>query len=104
MAELAAPVRVSPFIRGCRWGALVLGIMWGISRQSSLSKKEAKLREIEAKKKVILDAKRAEEKKRLNKVLSLVFIKLIGLPAAVVTCGFCTSKVEWSMKMLVLIF
>ncbi|XP_067129484.1 ATP synthase subunit e, mitochondrial [Centruroides vittatus] len=80
MAELAAPVRVSPFIRGCRWGALVLGIMWGITRQRSLSKKEAKLREIEAKKKVILDAKRAEEKKRLNKEEMLYLAKEAGVP------------------------
>lgn len=80
MAELAPPVRVSPFIRGCRWGALILGIMWGATRHRSLSKKEAKLREIEAKKRVILEAKQAEEKKRLNKEEMLYLAQQAGVP------------------------
>ncbi|XP_072941304.1 ATP synthase subunit e, mitochondrial [Epargyreus clarus] len=64
MADLpyGPPVRVSPLIRFGRWSFLGAGIMYGAFHQNRLSKKEAKLREIEAKEKVIRDEKLAKEK------------------------------------------
>ncbi|KAI8118399.1 hypothetical protein FF38_04426 [Lucilia cuprina] len=59
-----APVRVSPLIKFGRWSLLTLGIGYGAFHQNRLSKKEEKVREIEAQQKVIRDAKLAEEKKR----------------------------------------
>ncbi|KDR13115.1 ATP synthase subunit e, mitochondrial [Zootermopsis nevadensis] len=67
MADLPAPLRVSPLIRFGRWSFLAAGIAWGAIRHRSLSKKENALREIEAKQKPIRDAKLAAEKKRLAK-------------------------------------
>ncbi|XP_063544137.1 ATP synthase subunit e, mitochondrial [Cydia strobilella] len=56
------PVRVSPLIRFGRWSLLTVGIAYGAFHQNRLSKREAKLREIEAKEKPIRDAKIAAEK------------------------------------------
>ncbi|XP_041968796.1 ATP synthase subunit e, mitochondrial [Aricia agestis] len=56
------PVKVSPLIRFGRWSLLTTGILYGAYHQSRLSKKEAKLREIEAKEKVIRDEKLKQEK------------------------------------------
>lgn len=52
---------------------LSAGILYGVSRQSSLEKKEEKLRVIRAQKKAIKDAKLAEEKKRANEGLLISF-------------------------------
>ncbi|KAI5634116.1 ATP synthase E chain domain-containing protein [Phthorimaea operculella] len=64
MSELpyGPPVRVSPLIRFGRWSFLGAGILYGAFHQSRLSKKEAKLREIEAKEKVVRDEKLKAEK------------------------------------------
>ncbi|XP_063371557.1 ATP synthase subunit e, mitochondrial [Cydia amplana] len=56
------PVRVSPLIRFGRWSLLTVGIAYGAFHQNRLSKREAKLREIEAKEKPIRDAKIKAEK------------------------------------------
>ncbi|OWR48026.1 H+ transporting ATP synthase subunit e [Danaus plexippus plexippus] len=66
MADLpyGPPVRVSPLIRFGRWSFLGLGVAYGAFHQNRLSKKEAKLREIEAKEKVVKDAKLKEERQR----------------------------------------
>ncbi|XP_026318348.1 ATP synthase subunit e, mitochondrial [Hyposmocoma kahamanoa] len=56
------PVRVSPLIRFGRWSLLTVGIAYGAFHQNRLSRKEAKFREIQAKEKVIKDAKLKEEK------------------------------------------
>lgn len=66
--ELPAPVRVSPLIKFGRWSLLTVGILYGMSRHRSLSKKEAVLRDIEAKKHAELAPKIAAEKARLSKV------------------------------------
>lgn len=58
-----APVRVSPLIKFARWSLLTVGIGYGAFHQNRLSKKEAKVREIEAQQKIVRDAKLAEEKK-----------------------------------------
>ncbi|KAF2894854.1 hypothetical protein ILUMI_11324 [Ignelater luminosus] len=63
MADLAAPVRVSPLIRFGRWGLLSAGILYGMFHQGRLSRKEAAIREIELKQKAIRDEKLAKEKK-----------------------------------------
>nr|CAD7261159.1 unnamed protein product [Timema shepardi]CAD7405834.1 unnamed protein product [Timema poppensis] len=67
MADLVAPVRVSPLIKFSRWSLLLLGVSYGAIRYSSLSKKENANREIEAKQKAIRDVKLAQEKERLAK-------------------------------------
>lgn len=59
-----APVRVSPLIKLGRWSLLLVGIAYGAAHQSRLSKREEKVREVEAQQKVVRDAKLAEEKKR----------------------------------------
>jgi len=79
-AALPAPVRVSPFIKLCRYSALGLGIFWGASRHRSISKKELAYREYESKQKVIRDARNAEEKKRLNKEELLYLARETGTP------------------------
>ncbi|XP_063632435.1 ATP synthase subunit e, mitochondrial [Cydia splendana] len=56
------PVRVSPLIRFGRWSLLTVGIAYGAFHQNRLSKREAKLREIEAKEKPVRDAKIKAEK------------------------------------------
>ncbi|KAL0803420.1 hypothetical protein ABMA28_012842 [Loxostege sticticalis] len=58
------PVRVSPLIRFGRWSFLTAGILYGAFHQNRLSKKEAAFREVEAKEKVVRDAKLKEEKAR----------------------------------------
>lgn len=45
---------------------LSVGILYGVSRQASLEKKEEKLKVIRAQQKAIKDAKIAEEKARSN--------------------------------------
>ncbi|GLV31683.1 ATP synthase subunit E [Carabus blaptoides fortunei] len=64
MADLPAPVRVSPLIKFGRWSFLIAGILYGAAHQSRLSKREVKIREVEDAQKAIRDAKIAEEKKR----------------------------------------
>ncbi|GJQ72886.1 Atp5i [Trypoxylus dichotomus] len=63
MSGLPAPVRVSPLIKFGRWSLLTVGVLYGAFHQGRLSRKENALREIEAKQKVVRDAKLAEEKK-----------------------------------------
>ncbi|XP_065332897.1 ATP synthase subunit e, mitochondrial [Cloeon dipterum] len=65
--ELPAPVRVSPLIKFGRWSLLTVGILYGMSRHRSLAKKEAALREVEAKRQAELAPKLAAEKARLSK-------------------------------------
>ncbi|CRK98746.1 CLUMA_CG011973, isoform A [Clunio marinus] len=60
--ELGTPVRVSPLIKLARWSFLIMGIFYGAYHQNRLAKREVGIREIEAKQKVIRDAKLAEEK------------------------------------------
>ncbi|TMW46282.1 hypothetical protein DOY81_008639 [Sarcophaga bullata] len=76
-----APVRVSPLIKFGRWSLLVTGIAYGAFHQNRLSKKEEKVREIEAQQKVIRDAKLAEEKKR-NAAAEIRALEELSKPAA----------------------
>ncbi|XP_019865667.1 ATP synthase subunit e, mitochondrial [Aethina tumida] len=63
MADLPAPVRVSPLIKFGRWSFLTVGVLYGAFHQNRLSKKEAAFREVESKRKAERDAKLAAEKK-----------------------------------------
>ncbi|XP_037051777.1 ATP synthase subunit e, mitochondrial [Bradysia coprophila] len=62
---LPAPGTVSPLIKFGRYSFLTLGIAYGAYHQSRLSKREVKIREVEAEQKKIRDAKLAIEKKRM---------------------------------------
>ncbi|KAL6429802.1 hypothetical protein ACFW04_007588 [Cataglyphis niger] len=57
------PLRVSPFIKFCRWSLLLSGIAYGVYHQRRLSRKENARREEELRLKPIRDAKLAEEKR-----------------------------------------
>ncbi|XP_015912620.1 ATP synthase subunit e, mitochondrial [Parasteatoda tepidariorum] len=61
--ELAPPLRVSPFIRACRYGALFTGVVYGTLRFKYLKRKETKIRDYNQKQKAILNAKLEEENK-----------------------------------------
>ncbi|KAL1461020.1 hypothetical protein WDU94_012953 [Cyamophila willieti] len=75
---LPVPVNVSPLIKFARWTMLSAGILYGVSRNASLEKKEEKLKVIRAQNKAIKDAKLAEEKKRANAVELAELSKLAG--------------------------
>jgi len=76
-----APVRVSPLIKLGRWSLLLVGIAYGAAHQSRLSKREEKVREIEAQQKVVRDAKLAEEKKR-NAEAEIKALEALSKPAS----------------------
>ncbi|EZA55283.1 hypothetical protein DMN91_006607 [Ooceraea biroi] len=61
------PLRVSPFIKFCRWSLLVTGIAYGAFHHRRYSKRENARREEELRLKPMRDAKLAEEK-RLAKI------------------------------------
>ncbi|KAF4517416.1 hypothetical protein B566_EDAN005025 [Ephemera danica] len=73
MADLAAPVRVSPLIK------VRFGILYGLSRNRSLGKKEAAYREVEDKKRAEREAKHAAEKERLSKEELINLAKAAGV-------------------------
>ncbi|GBL89538.1 hypothetical protein AVEN_87871-1 [Araneus ventricosus] len=78
-AELPPPLRVSPFIRACRYGALGTGLVYGILRFKYLKRKETKRRDFENKQKAILDAKKAEEAKVNQRNEMLYLAKECGI-------------------------
>ncbi|XP_032676130.1 ATP synthase subunit e, mitochondrial [Odontomachus brunneus] len=57
------PLRVSPFIKFCRWSLLITGIAYGAYFQRKFSKRENARREEELRLKPMRDAKLAEEKR-----------------------------------------
>ncbi|KAG8234350.1 hypothetical protein J437_LFUL014803 [Ladona fulva] len=79
MADVPAPVRVSPLIKFGRWSFLFAGILWGASRHRSLSKKENALREIEEKTRAAREAKLAEEKARASKAELMALAAQAGI-------------------------
>uniref|UniRef100_A0A023FYA4 ATP synthase F(0) complex subunit e, mitochondrial n=1 Tax=Amblyomma parvum TaxID=251391 RepID=A0A023FYA4_AMBPA len=80
MVELAPPVSVSPFIRACRWGFLAAGIFYGAFNYKRLSRKEAKVREYEAKQMEILKVKREAEKQKQIREEMITLAKDVGVP------------------------
>ncbi|XP_046386864.1 ATP synthase subunit e, mitochondrial [Ischnura elegans] len=79
MADLPAPVKVSPLIKFGRWSFLVAGVLWGASRHRSLSKKEAGIRAVEEKTRAAKEAKLAEEKARMSKEELINLAKAAGV-------------------------
>jgi len=79
-AALPEPIRVSPLIRVGRWSLLALGIMYGMSRQRSLSKRETKLRAIAEQERPAKEAAAAKEKARLNRDELIYLAKETGTP------------------------
>uniref|UniRef100_A0A6M2E0Q1 ATP synthase F(0) complex subunit e, mitochondrial n=1 Tax=Amblyomma tuberculatum TaxID=48802 RepID=A0A6M2E0Q1_9ACAR len=80
MVELAPPVSVSPFIRACRWGFLTAGIFYGTFSYRRLSRKEAKVREYEAKQMELLKGKREAEKQKQIREEMITLAKDVGVP------------------------
>ncbi|KAH9416836.1 Hydrogen ion transmembrane transporter [Dermatophagoides pteronyssinus] len=39
-SELPAPIRVSPFIRFCRWSLLIAGVAYGMKHHRTLAERE----------------------------------------------------------------
>ncbi|GIY05758.1 ATP synthase subunit e, mitochondrial [Caerostris darwini] len=77
--ELPPPVRVSPFIRACRYGALGTGVVYGLLRYKYLKRKETKRRDYENKQKAILDAQKAEMTKVNQRNEMLYLAKECGI-------------------------
>uniref|UniRef100_C9W1E1 ATP synthase F(0) complex subunit e, mitochondrial n=1 Tax=Rhipicephalus sanguineus TaxID=34632 RepID=C9W1E1_RHISA len=80
MVELAPPVSVSPFIRACRWGFLTAGIFYGAFNYRRLSRKEASIREYEAKQMEMLKGKREAEKQMKAREEMITLAKDVGVP------------------------
>uniref|UniRef100_A0A131YGT4 ATP synthase F(0) complex subunit e, mitochondrial n=1 Tax=Rhipicephalus appendiculatus TaxID=34631 RepID=A0A131YGT4_RHIAP len=80
MVELAPPVSVSPFIRACRWGFLTAGIFYGAFNYRRLSRKEASIREYEAKQMEMLKGKREAEKQMKTREEMISLAKDVGVP------------------------
>ncbi|KAL1423312.1 hypothetical protein MTO96_021288 [Rhipicephalus appendiculatus] len=80
MVELAPPVSVSPFIRACRWGFLTAGIFYGAFNYGRLSRKEASIREYEAKQMEMLKGKREAEKQMKTREEMISLAKDVGVP------------------------
>merc|ERR1711928_1630 len=73
-ASLGAPVQVSPLIRFGRYTALLLGVWWGATRFQANKATEDAYRAVEAEKKIIRDAKNADEK-GIQKSTCLLLVK-----------------------------
>ncbi|KAL6429801.1 hypothetical protein ACFW04_007588 [Cataglyphis niger] len=76
------PLRVSPFIKFCRWSLLLSGIAYGVYHQRRLSRKENARREEELRLKPIRDAKLAEEKRLSLLAEQKMFDELFNPPKA----------------------
>ncbi|XP_072746031.1 uncharacterized protein Atpsyne [Anoplolepis gracilipes] len=82
-AELSPrPLRVSPFIKFCRWSLLLTGIVYGAYHQRRLSKRENARREEELRLKPMRDAKLAEEKRLALLAEQKMFDELFNPPKA----------------------
>ncbi|KAH9398547.1 Hydrogen ion transmembrane transporter [Tyrophagus putrescentiae] len=79
-SELGAPVRVSPFIRFCRWGLLFAGIAYGVKRQRTLEQREKLHRENLRAKKVIWDEEQRKIASKRTREQLLQLAKEINVP------------------------
>ncbi|CAG7828436.1 unnamed protein product [Allacma fusca] len=77
---LPDPVRVSPLIRVSRWTLLGLGVFYGISRNSSLTKKENARRAQEELERPAREAATAVEKAKAYREEMLYLAKETGTP------------------------
>ncbi|CAL1685834.1 unnamed protein product [Lasius platythorax] len=76
------PLRVSPFIKFCRWSLLLTGIAYGAYHQRRLSRRENARKEEELKLKPMRDAKLAEEKRLSLLAEQKMFDELFNPPKA----------------------
>ncbi|XP_029176685.1 uncharacterized protein LOC114944808 [Nylanderia fulva] len=76
------PLRVSPFIKFCRWSLLLTGIVYGAYHQRRLSRRENARREEELKLKPVRDAQLAEERKRALIAEQKMFDEMFNPPKA----------------------
>ena len=74
------PVKVSPFIRFCRWSFLIAGIAYGNAHWYSLKKKEDARRDYVAKMTPIWTAQRNAKKAELDKIEMAKLSKEVGSP------------------------
>ncbi|OQR68631.1 9.8 kDa basic protein-like [Tropilaelaps mercedesae] len=77
---LPEPLNVSPFIRGCRWMALIAGIGYGSFHYNRLSKKEARLRESRLQHQKQVAERKAAEKISLQRAEMLALAKETNTP------------------------
>jgi len=80
LPALPEPLRVTPLIRVGRWSFLALGIMYGISRSKTLSKRENALRAKKEQERPAKEAAKLAEKTRLNREELLYLAKETGTP------------------------
>jgi len=77
---LAEPLRVSPLIKTCRWGALIAGIWWGGKRFAINKAAEDEHRAYLAKMQPIWDAEKAEKEAKANRENMIYLAKATGTP------------------------
>jgi len=80
MALTVEPVRVSPLIKTCRWGALIAGIWWGGKRYAALKAQEDELRAYNAKMAPIWDAEKAAKSAAANREQLIYLANETGTP------------------------
>ncbi|KAK2172157.1 hypothetical protein NP493_989g02000 [Ridgeia piscesae] len=78
MTTLAAPRAVSPFIRACRWGALVTGVTYGFLRYAYLNKKEVRIQAREKDVRARIAAREAANKEELSRREMEILAKEVG--------------------------
>ena len=76
---LAEPLRVSPLIKTCRWGALLVGVWWGNKRWQANKATEDEHRAYLAKMQPIWDAEKAEKAAKVRMLLFL-WTCIVSLP------------------------
>jgi len=77
---LPEPVRVSPLIKTCRWGALIAGIWWGGKRFAANKATEDEVRAYNAKMQPIWDAEKAAAAAKANRENMIYLAKATGTP------------------------
>ncbi|KAF7491017.1 hypothetical protein SSS_06682 [Sarcoptes scabiei] len=78
--ELGAPVRVSPFIRFCRWSLLIAGIMYGFKHERTLAERERLHRKNLREQKAIWDAEQKILADRRTREQLLSLAKELNVP------------------------
>ncbi|CAG2166956.1 unnamed protein product [Oppiella nova] len=73
--ELKPPLRVSPFIRFCRWSLLLTGVAYGLRRHHTLQQKETEHRIQLRQKKIIWDEEQRVAKLKSNREEMLYLAK-----------------------------
>jgi hypothetical protein len=77
---LAEPLRVSPLIKTCRWGALIAGIWWGGKRFAANKAVEDEHRAYLAKMQPVWDAEKAAAAAKANRENMIYLATATGTP------------------------